>query len=691
MLNLYRLSTVTACMVLLVVTSAPALAATPQYTISARIGLFDADHTDTLGLSGEVGYHNSSAREINSTGMVAGNATYFVGVTQQIFDDFDAGRSAWVYNGSTTTRVGLFGPAYTSTSGLQSSRVSTLTDAGNAYGSSSTYIGDSEEEDNAWYYNATAGTTTFLGFTDAEHTNASGEQRSYGDAHPAGYAAGVSFRYDGVGANFGQTAWLHDGTTLTALGFTDVDHTQTSGFRQSNSQGVNASGQVAGTSTRYDGNSYHGQSAWFYNGVTTTRVGLFGAGYTDINGEQYAHVQSLNNAGQVGGQSRRYDGTSTNSIGNASWIHDSGAGSPTMVGLYDAEHTRDDGEQNSYFERMNQAGQAYGNAQQYDGTPNSVGNSVWFHNGVSSQKIGLSGAAYTNSDGGEFNSGYGISESGKVMGLINTFDGLGNFTGESAWVFDGTTTTDIGITSPALLNNDGGYYQQVGFLNDAGFVAGSTSNDTNQAVWIYDPTSGTTHEIPITPPSPLGPNEVLFADISIIGDAGDALGAYSIYNELNESRVGGDAFYWSQATGTIPLGDLITGGLSAAGWLSLQNVDRETNVLGQLLGEGLDLSGTSLSQYAFLLTPTIDGDLDGDGFVGITDLNIILGAWNQTVPPGNELADPSGDGFVGIQDLNFVLGNWNAGTPPVSSTVPEPASLALLSLGGLALLRRCTA
>jgi hypothetical protein len=64
-----------------------------------------------------------------------------------------------------------------------------------------------------------------------------------------------------------------------------------------------------------------------------------------------------------------------------------------------------------------------------------------------------------------------------------------------------------------------------------------------------------------------------------------------------------------------------------------------------------------------VLTP-ISGDLNGDGFVGITDLNIILSNWNLNVPPGDPSADPSGDGFVGISDLNVVLGNWNAGTPP---------------------------
>lgn len=80
------------------------------------------------------------------------------------------------------------------------------------------------------------------------------------------------------------------------------------------------------------------------------------------------------------------------------------------------------------------------------------------------------------------------------------------------------------------------------------------------------------------------------------------------------------------------------------------------------------------------------GDLDADGFVGITDLNLILSAWNQAVNPGDLLlGDPSGDGFVGIEDLNLVLAHWNAGAPPAHDALPEPASLSLLVLGAITL------
>jgi len=114
--------------------------------------------------------------------------------------------------------------------------------------------------------------------------------------------------------------------------------------------------------------------------------------------------------------------------------------------------------------------------------------------------------------------------------------------------------------------------------------------------------------------------------------------------------------------------------------------DEQGNLL--IVDNGYDDAG--IGGHIFRLTPDpIPGDLDGDGFVGLSDLDLILQHWNQTVPPADPLADPTGDDFVGLDDLDIVLQNWNAGVPPSTNTnIPEPTTFGLLLMVFAATLSR---
>ena len=51
--------------------------------------------------------------------------------------------------------------------------------------------------------------------------------------------------------------------------------------------------------------------------------------------------------------------------------------------------------------------------------------------------------------------------------------------------------------------------------------------------------------------------------------------------------------------------------------------------------------------------------------------------------------DLNGDGFVGLDDLDTVLGNWNAGTPPdTDAAIPEPGVMVLLVVSACCVVMR---
>ncbi|MFI4862082.1 MAG: endonuclease/exonuclease/phosphatase family protein [Phycisphaerales bacterium JB063] len=75
------------------------------------------------------------------------------------------------------------------------------------------------------------------------------------------------------------------------------------------------------------------------------------------------------------------------------------------------------------------------------------------------------------------------------------------------------------------------------------------------------------------------------------------------------------------------------------------------------------------------------GDLSGDGFVGVEDLDILLANWGDSVDHYDWASgDLTGDGMVGQADLDAVLNHWSHGEAP-DVQLPEPGTLGLLGVG----------
>jgi enediyne biosynthesis protein E4 len=233
--------------------------------------------------------------------------------------------------------------------------------------------------------------------------------------------------------------------------------------------------------------------------------------------------------------------------------------------------------------------------------------------------------------------------------------------------------TDVTVAEGLNESNKGSYdsaWADIDRDGDQDLIA-TTDSNSDERVFISDASGNG--------------NNWLYVELTGTSDNTTAIGA-SIYATINDGTAQERTLRREANTnaGTFNQSDLpVHFGLGSAGVIDKLRIVWPDGTVQYILNVSVD-------QYlAVNIADIIAGDLDGDGFVGINDLNIILSAWNQNVPPADALADPSGDGFVGIDDLNFVLGNWNAGTPPgEGAAIPEPGTLVVMGLGGLVVLRR---
>jgi MYXO-CTERM domain-containing protein len=121
--------------------------------------------------------------------------------------------------------------------------------------------------------------------------------------------------------------------------------------------------------------------------------------------------------------------------------------------------------------------------------------------------------------------------------------------------------------------------------------------------------------------------------------------------------------------------DLSVWHFDGAAWTALDPGFSSYTEAGTFCFTASDFSGYAVT------SALLRGDCNRDGGVNFSDLGILISNYNQ--PGGWKQGDFDYDGVVGFSDLGQLIANYNA----TNSAVPEPASLGLLGLCGLALRR----
>lgn len=334
-------------------------------------------------------------------------------------------------------------------------------------------IGDSRMTNggiDSWIFDGS--TTRRIGLSGGAHTSAAGVRQSSPLAiNNNGWVIGGSTRFS---SGFGSDAWLFDGTDSRAIPLpTSGNYVTSSGARFSTPRLLNESNQVAGSASRYsNAGGEIGQDTWFFDGSTTRVIGLSGSPYQAADGSTNSFPSHMNNLGHVTGVQLRRGITTQSGGGNDVWFFD---GSTTRQigltgGVYTGTSSFNAGNQQSSVFSMNGSGMVLGASNRVN--TGGGGSDVWLFDGSTTRNITPDASIYLSSDGRRRASPLGtapLNSAGQAAGEIERIGGGG---GRDAWYFDVATGVTT-VVDPGTQAANGQRFVFPSILTQNGYLLGT--------------------------------------------------------------------------------------------------------------------------------------------------------------------------------------------------------------------------
>lgn len=297
--------------------------------------------------------------------------------------------------------------------------------------------------------------------------------------------AGQAYGVSSRANGLGFGTWYYDGASTIEIGLIGTEHRRSDGLTGSGGILLNEAGHVLGSSDRFNGGSSSlGQSIWLFDGTKTINIGIVDSEHTRSDGYRYSVSNTLNAAGQAIGIADRFDGASI--FGRSAWFYN---GTMTItLGLAGPDFQNANGIKSSFAVDLNDGGQVLGTSSRYP----DLGTSTWIYDGTTTVEIGLLNPEHTRNDNYRSNSPNKLNSVGQALGSALRFDGGSAYLGYTPWYFNGTNTVSIGLTGPEHTRNDG-YKEGRGYeLNELGHIVGGAMRfnggnvELGWSAWLYD-------------------------------------------------------------------------------------------------------------------------------------------------------------------------------------------------------------